>query len=191
MGSRDQQLVADCLSGRVDAFAELIRPYQDRVYNTLVRMTGNAEDAAELFQEAMIRVYRGLPLYHGDSSFYTWLYRIALNVAFTHRRRQRPRTVSVERSWERQGVELAAPEGHEKPGRGMELAETRSIIETALAQLAEPFRAVLVLKDIEGFRYEQIAEVLDIPVGTVRSRLHRARCEMREKLQPYLDNGTI
>lgn len=191
MEASDQILIRECLDGKVGAFGELIAPYQDRLYNTLLRMSGNPEDAAELFQEAMIRVFRGLRSYQGDSSLYTWLYRIVLNVAFTHRRRHRLRVVSVETVAEGGGVDIADPDESLRPGRAMENQETRTVIERALAEVAEVYRAVLVLKDIEGLKYEEIAEILDIPIGTVRSRLHRARCEMRDRLQPYLDQGTI
>lgn len=191
MEARDKSLIRDCLDGQVDAFGELIAPYQDRLYNTLFRMSGNAEDAAELFQEAMIRVFRGLRSYQGDSSFYTWLYRIALNVAFTHRRRHRLRVVSVENLVRGGAADLVDNDENLRPGRAIENAETRDVIEQALADVPEVYRAVLVLKDVEGLKYEEIAEILDIPIGTVRSRLHRARCEMRDRLQPYLDQGII
>lgn len=187
----EERLIQDCLCGRVGAFADLIAPYQDRLYNTLYRMVGNTEDASELFQEAMIRVFRGLRSYQGDSSFYTWLYRIALNVAFTHRRRRKLRTVSVEVLAEGGSLDFADDDPSLRPGRTLELEETRGLIELALADVPEVYRAVLVLKDIEGLKYEEIAEILDVPIGTVRSRLHRARCEMKNRLQPYLDRGTI
>lgn len=191
MPDRDRQLIDECLSGRSDAFAELIEPYQDRLYNALYRLTGHGEDAAELFQESMIRVYRGLGSYQGGSAFYTWLYRIVLNVAFTHRRRTKAPMVQVDAGHPAGRFDIAEDSSASRPGRQVELDETRDIIEQALAQVAEPYRVVLVLKDIEEFKYEEIAEILDVPVGTVRSRLHRARCEMRDRLQPYLDNGTI
>jgi RNA polymerase sigma-70 factor (ECF subfamily) len=189
--ARDKTLIQDCLDGRVNAFEELIAPYQDRLYNTLYRMLGNAEDAAELFQEAMIRVFRGLGSYQGDSSFYTWLYRIVLNVAFTHRRRHRLRVVSVESVAGGGVLDFTDQDEAIRPGRSLEDRETRDVIERALADVPEVYRAVLVLKDVEGLKYEEIAEILDVPIGTVRSRLHRARCEMRDRLQPYLDSGTI
>jgi RNA polymerase sigma-70 factor (ECF subfamily) len=139
----------------------------------------------------MIRVFRGLRSYQGDSSFYTWLYRIVLNVVFTHRRRQKARSLSVE-SLSEQGRSVFADEDDSvRPGRQMEIEEARGIIEHALERIPETYRAVLVLKDVEGLKYEEIAEILDIPIGTVRSRLHRARCEMKERLKPYFEGGTL
>lgn len=186
---RDRTLIAACLQGHGDAFGALVAPYQDRLYNTLYRLTGREEDAAELLQETMIRAFRGLASYQGESSFYTWLYRIAMNVAFTHQRRRRMRSLGAESV--SPPYDVADESEHSRPGRHLERAEQRDIIQRALDQLDEPFRAVLILKDIEDLRYEEIAEILDIPVGTVRSRLHRARAEMRELLRPYLEAGTL
>jgi RNA polymerase sigma-70 factor (ECF subfamily) len=151
-------------------------------------MTGSAEDSAELLQDAMIRAYRGLHSYQGDSSFYTWLYRIAMNVVFSDRRKRRLRLVPTESLGE---IDRILPPDRQSPSRGMELDEQRTLIQQALAEVPEPYRAVLVLKDIEGLKYEEIGEILDIPVGTVRSRLHRARSDMRDRLRPLLDAGTI
>jgi RNA polymerase sigma-70 factor (ECF subfamily) len=139
----------------------------------------------------MIRVYRGLRSYQGDSSFYTWLYRIVLNVAFTHRRKQKSRPLSVESGLEAGRLDLANLDESLRPSRSLEIEETKGIIEQALAKVPESYRAVLILKDIDGLKYEEIAEILDIPIGTVRSRLHRARSEMRDRLKPYFDSGTI
>jgi RNA polymerase sigma-70 factor (ECF subfamily) len=189
--SNEQDLIEKCLAGQAEAFGSLIAPYQDRLYNTLFRMTGHREDAAELFQESMVRVYRGLRSYQGDSAFYTWLYRIVLNVAFTDRRRKKSRPIATESISSATSRELADPDSSRETGRNVERAETRGIIEEALAAIAEPYRVVLVLKDIDGLKYEEIAEILDVPIGTVRSRLHRARSEMRDRLQPHLDRGTI
>lgn len=189
--TRDQALIDEVLRGRTDAFGELIQPYQDRLYNTLYRMVGSADDAAELFQEALIRAYRGLATYHGDASFYTWFYRVALNVVFTDRRRQRISVVSTEST--KGTVRFDLPDGSEtsRPGHGMEVADKQRLVQQALSEVAEMYRAVLVLKDIDGLKYEEIALILDIPVGTVRSRLHRARCELKEKLQPLWDSGAV
>jgi RNA polymerase sigma-70 factor (ECF subfamily) len=189
--SSERRLIEQCLAGEAEAFGDLIAPYQDRIYNTLYRMSGHREDAAELFQEAMVRVYRGLRSYQGDSAFYTWLYRIVLNVAFTDRRRKKSRPIATESISTTSSRELAQPDSPSGPGHHVEIEETRGIIEQALGQVAEPYRVVLVLKDIDGLKYEEIAEILDVPIGTVRSRLHRARSEMRDRLQPYLDRGTI
>lgn len=189
--SREQALIEECLNGQSDSFEELIRPYQDRLYNTLFRFAGSQEDAAELMQESMIRVFRGLRSYKGESSFYTWLYRISLNVAFTSRRRKRLRTQSTQMHADSAEMELPDNSQHSRPGRNLELAEQKEVIQKALEEIAEPYRAVLVLKDIDDLKYEEIAAILDIPIGTVRSRLHRARAELRDRIKPLMDKGII
>lgn len=191
MSSRDQSLIAECLAGRTDAFGELIAPYQDRLYNTIVRLVGRPEDAAELFQESLIRAYRGLGSYQGGSSFYTWFYRVAINVVFTNRRRVGPRMISTDAGTVHDRFDLADPLADGYPSRRLEQAEQRELIERALASVPEPYRVVLVLKDIEGLKYEDIADILSIPIGTVRSRLHRARGELKERLQPLWDQGKL
>ena len=189
--NRDQELIEECLSGRVDAFGDLVGPYQDRLYNTLCRLVGHPEDAAELLQEALIRAFRGLKTYQGDASFYTWLYRITINTAFTSRRKQRLRTMSTEGLTDSGRLDLPDQTEQTRPSRNLELRERQELVQQALRSVPENYRAVLVLKDIEGLRYEEIAEILDIPLGTVRSRLHRARSEMRDRLKPLMDEGTL
>lgn len=184
-------LIDECRRGRVEAFGELIQPYQDRLHNTLYRMAGSAEDAAELLQDALIRAFRGLDSYQGESAFYTWLYRIAVNVFFSNRRRRRLRMVRGENRADLDRLPASEDVARDRPSRGIEEKELRQTIEQALGAVPDPYRAVLVLKDIEGLKYEEIAEVLRVPVGTVRSRLHRARAEMRERLQPLFDAGVL
>ncbi|QDU62032.1 ECF RNA polymerase sigma-E factor [Planctomycetes bacterium Pan216] len=189
MKERDQTLIDECLAGRSEAFGELIQPYQDRLYNMLFRVVGREEDAAEYFQEAMVRAFRALRQYQGGSAFYTWLYRIAINVVFTDQRRRRPRATASNTSL--LSYDLPDPNESNRPSAGIEVREKRKLVQQALADIPESFRAILVLKDIEGLRYEEIAEVLDIPIGTVRSRLHRARSEMRDRLKPMLERGSL
>ena len=140
------------------------------------------DEAGELLQEVLIRAYRGLKTYQGVSSFYTWIYRIAINAVFTKHRRRRKRASSVE-SYSDGGIEVADQAVASQPASRMEREESRRLIEHGLSQVPEQYRVVLILKDIEGLKYEQIADILDIPVGTVRSRLHRARGLVREYLQ--------
>lgn len=191
ISTREQALIEKCLGGEVDAFGDLIEPYQDRLFNTLFRLVGRREDAAELLQEAMVRAFRGLKSYQGDASFYTWLYRIAINVALTNQRKQRLRMVSTEGLSDNQRFDLADTEERNQPANNLEMEERRELIQQALETVPESYRAVLVMKDIDGLKYEEIAEILDIPVGTVRSRLHRARNEMRDRLKPLWDKGLL
>lgn len=191
VASRDQTLIDECLGGRVDAFGELIEPYVDRLFNGLFRYCGNHDEASELLQESLIRAYRGLKSYQGGASFYTWLYRVALNVAFTNRRKPRLRTVSAEGHPEIGKLDFADEPEKTQPERHLEQQERQQIVQQALNDVPETYRIVLVLKDVEGMKYEEIAEILEVPVGTVRSRLHRGRSELRTRLLPLLEEGLL
>ena len=174
----DQRLIAACRSGRADAFGALVTRHQDRLYPTALRLTGRPEDAMDLLQDAFLRAYRKLDTFHGESSFYTWVYRIAVNLALSERRRRR-----VEARLSHADVgEPADASGSTDPSSPMERAERDAQIQAALDALAPDHRAVVVMKEFDGLRYEEIAEALGVPVGTVRSRLHRARSELRERL---------
>jgi RNA polymerase sigma-70 factor (ECF subfamily) len=180
----DHRLIAECLRGQTAAFGELVARHQDRLFNTIVRLVDHAEDARDVVQESFLHAYQSLHSFKGDSLFFTWLYRIAVNTAMTMKRKQRP-VLRV-----RTGA--AGEDGHEphdrsevnRPGYALEMAEEERRVHDALARLSAPHRAVLVMKDMEGMKYEEIAEVLEVPIGTIRSRLHRARLEMKEILAP-------
>ena len=181
--SDDAQLIDLTLEGHSEAFGQLVLKYQDRLFNTIFHVVGHAEDARDIVQEAMVQAFLKLDSFRRHSAFYTWLYRIAFNVAMTHQRRRRP-TVSVERM--RETCNREPPNDEETPAENVERNECRLQVRQAIAQLAEEYRAVLVLREIDGCCYDRIAEVLDLPVGTVRSRLHRARLQLKETLKGML-----
>lgn len=184
MGLDDHQLIAACLDGDSAAFGELVRRYQDRLYATVYRLVENAEDAQDVAQEAFINAYTSLDSFKGDSLFFTWLYRIAVNTAISHRRKRRiPVRVDLGRSDADMLLEPADPSDLAKPGHALEQAEQEQAVHRALARLSPEHRAVLVLKDLEGQKYEDMAELLGVPIGTIRSRIHRARLELRELLE--------
>jgi RNA polymerase sigma-70 factor (ECF subfamily) len=162
------------------AFEKLVQKYQDRLFNSVSYMVGNTEDAQDIVQETLVQAFSNLRSFQGSSAFYTWLYRIAFNVAATRRRRKRP-VVSVERNRENLGMEPI--DEHPTPAEAMEIAERVRQVRRGLAKISQEHRVVLVLREIEGCRYETIAEILDLPIGTIRSRLHRARLELREELK--------
>jgi RNA polymerase sigma-70 factor (ECF subfamily) len=179
----DHRLIAECLQGDTAAFGVLVRRYQERLYNTVYRLVGNAEDSYDVVQESFLSAYQSLDSFKGDSLFFTWLYRIAVNTAISLKRKQRA-VVSIDagRNGE-QGIEPPDPSELSRPGHAMEQAEQGRRIQEALARLSPEHRAVLVMKDMEGQKYEIMAEVLEVPIGTIRSRLHRARLELRELLE--------
>jgi RNA polymerase sigma-70 factor, ECF subfamily len=182
----DQCLIAACRAGRTDAFGILVRRYQDRLYPTVLRLIGCAEDAHDLLQDAFLKAYEKLDSFHGESSFYTWVYRIAVNLALSDRRKRKTMWRLRE---DRRGEPLDTTDDPSRtdPSLPLEQAERDSLIQAALNDLAPDHRAVVVMKDLDGLRYEEIAETLGVPIGTVRSRLHRARNDLRERLRGVIE----
>jgi RNA polymerase sigma-70 factor (ECF subfamily) len=181
--SDDAQLIEQTLGGHSEAFGQLVLKYQDRLFNTIFHVVGHAEDARDIVQEALVQAFVKLDTFGHRSAFYTWLYRIAFNVAMTSRRKRRP-VVSIDRARENGNMEAADDE--DDPAESLERKERCRQVRHAIGHLAEEYRAVLVLREIDGCCYETIADVLDLPVGTVRSRLHRARLQLRDQLKEML-----
>jgi RNA polymerase sigma-70 factor, ECF subfamily len=179
----DDRLIADCLKGQTAAFGELVRRYQDRLFNTVFRLVDNAEDAQDVVQDAFLNAYQSLGSFKGDSRFFTWLYRIAVNAAISHQRKQRVLLRIDGGSDGDLTLEPADPSDLSRPGHALEQTEQERRVHQALARLSPEHRTVLVMKDMEGQKYETMAEVLQVPIGTIRSRLHRARLELRELLE--------
>ena len=182
MNTDDGRLIASCLTGDTAAFGELVARYQDRLYNTVLRLVGNPEDARDVVQEAFLHAYTSLHAFKGDALFFTWLYRIAMNTAISMKRKQRA-VLRMPPAADGAGtLDPLDPSDLNRPGHALEMAEEERRVQDALGRLSAEHRAVLVLKDMEGMKYEAMADVLGVPVGTIRSRLHRARLELREIL---------
>ena len=186
MSKPDQELIADCLNGQTQAFGDLVVRYQNRLYNTLVGVLGSVDDAHDVAQEAFVNAFQKLHTFRGHSAFYSWLFRIALNSAVSQQRKINRVAVSIEATRERSGIEPIDRRPASRPEHALETTERQSAVRSALAELAEEFRTALVLKEMENLSYQEIAEIVGCPVGTVRSRIHRARSELREKLQDVL-----
>ena len=186
----DHSLVQAYRAGRTEAFEVLVKRYQQRLYPTILRLVGSAEDAEDILQDTFVRAFEKLDQFQGDSSFYTWIYRIAVNLALSGHRRRRIRANLRfrHRPSRSQGLEPADESSDSDPSAPMERAERERIIAAALNRLSPEHRAIVVMKDYDGHRYEEIGAILNIPVGTVRSRLHRARCELRDRLQALVDD---
>ena len=183
MRADDQCLIAECLQGKTAAFGELVRRYQERLYHSVYRLVENAEDAQDVVQEAFLNAYQSLERFKGDSQFFTWLYRIAVNTAISYMRKHR----AMARIETQKNGELVL-EPHDlssasRPEYALEQAEQQTRVRQALARLSPEHRAVLIMKDMEGQKYERMAEIMQVPIGTIRSRLHRARLELRELLE--------
>jgi RNA polymerase sigma-70 factor (ECF subfamily) len=178
----DSQLIALSVRGDRRAFGELVRRHQDRLYHTVYRLIGHADDAQDVVQDSFLNAYQSLHQFKGDSRFFTWLYRIAVNAAISLKRKHRP-ALAPTACLLTPGVEPPDESDGSQPGAALERAEDERRLMDALAALTPEHRAVLVLKEIDGRKYETIADVLGVPIGTVRSRLHRARLELRDQLQ--------
>jgi RNA polymerase sigma-70 factor (ECF subfamily) len=191
----DAALVEQAQQGDMAAFARLVTKYQDRVYNVCWRLCGQAEDARDLTQDAFIRALEAIQGFQARAGFYTWLYRIAVNVALSHRRKRRPQLqlarpddpADVMIGSQADGLMRATGEAQgNDPVRRASQHENQALVQRALEELEDAHRTVVVLRDIEGLDYAEIADVLEVSPGTVKSRLHRARMVLREKLAPIL-----
>ncbi len=191
MGNRktDQLLVERVQKGDRDAYDILVRKYQHKIIKLISRYVRDQSDALDVAQDAFIKAYRALPNFRGDSAFYTWLYRIAINTAKNHLVAEGRRPVD-------QGLDLQASEHYEAQARlkhgdtpeGLILTdEIRETVEGAIDSLPEDLRTAIVLRELEGMSYEEIAQTMDCPVGTVRSRIFRAREAISERLKPLLE----
>jgi RNA polymerase sigma-70 factor (ECF subfamily) len=186
----DSSLVEACRAGQTEAYGELVARCQGRLYPVVLRLVGSREDALDVLQDAFVRGFEKLDQFRGGSSFQTWIYRIAVNMAMNRLRRGRVRrTLSL---MTRGGAGPAYDPPDESPSsvpsERAERAEREAMVESALDALEPDHRAVVILKDFEGRRYEEIGELLGIPVGTVRSRLHRARQQLRRRLAPLAED---
>jgi RNA polymerase sigma-70 factor (ECF subfamily) len=179
----EAQLIQAACKGDTTAFGSLVRKYQDRLCTALLHICGTLEEAEDVAQEAFVQAYLKLSTFAGQSAFYTWLYRIAVNAAISRRRRRREES-SVDANRESFGIE---PHDEAEAAEERLLREERAVqVQRALSRLSDEHRAILVLREIEDCDYDQIAQILNLPVGTVRSRLHRARLQLKEQLDLIL-----
>ena len=177
----ESQLIEEARQGSSAAFGQLVRRYQDRLYTSVVHVIGCHDEAEDVVQDAFVQAYLKLPHFRLESSFFTWLYRIAFNGAASRRRRRRPLSAAGRSEAEAMAPEL--PDPGDAPGERLLREERAEQVRRALETLSEEHRAIIVLREVEGCDYQAIAEILGISVGTVRSRLHRARSQMRDELK--------
>jgi len=192
MGAADPQhdedapLVARAAAGDGDAFAGLYETHRERVYRLAYRYVHNQQDALDLCQEVFVRAFESLTRFKGESRFSTWLMRIATNTCIDHLRHSRVRQAAeLDEQWVTGDARLPGRRSTPAPERGLDRQELGAAIEAAIAQLSPEHRAVFVLHEIEGLTYQEIAETVGIPVGTVMSRLHYARKRLQGLLAWY------
>jgi RNA polymerase sigma-70 factor (ECF subfamily) len=193
-----ESLVERARAGDLEAFERLVAHYQDRVYNYVLRMIYDPMEAQDVAQETFVRAWQGLPRFRGASSFQTWLYRIASNLAIdAARSRKRRGLVTVSLDEPVAGVDSSElehdlpDEGRYAPAEFLEQEELRQQVWQAVGELSDKLRPVIVLADLQGLSYGEIAKILGCPVGTVKSRLFNARSQLRDKLRERLPVETI
>ena len=192
----EAEIVAELKAGSEEAFAWLIATYHQSIYSVIARTLQNPADAADITQDVFIKVFRGISGFHGESSLRTWMYRIALHESSNQRRwwsrhcRQEV-TIEAETGHSADGQPLCIKDtlidGNESPFDMAAHAEIRAHVEAELRQINEPFRTVLVLRDIEGLAYEEIADILNVNLGTIKSRLMRGRAQLKARLTPFAE----
>ena len=182
-------LVRRARQGDLESYDELIRMYQERIYATIYHMTANHEDANDLAQETFIKGFHALKSFKGGSSFYTWIYRIAVNKTINFLKQRRHKTAMSLDDLDfnaEHDPDLVAFISEKTPRREVNLAELQEKLNEALQRLSEPHRLVVTLHDVQGMSHEEIAKIMDCNVGTVRSRLFYARQQLQAHLSDYL-----
>ncbi|MBO5033983.1 MAG: sigma-70 family RNA polymerase sigma factor [Oscillospiraceae bacterium] len=182
----ESELVRAARSGDQSAFEALVKANQAMAYQLAYRMTGNPEDAADLTQEAFLNAWRGLAAFDGRASFSTWLYRLTSNACIDFLRREKRRvslSMTLEDEEDEEGRQAQLPDSRYSPERELEKKEAAEAVRRGLAALSDEHREVLVLRELEGLSYTEIAQTLSLEEGTVKSRIARARLALREFLQ--------
>ncbi len=192
--SETRKLVDRCKQGENGAFDDLIRRYERKVYNFAYRLCGNYDEANDIASDTFVRVYNALGNFRGDSSFITWLFRIVTNVYLDEKKRQRSKPtqslheiIELEESIVQRQIEDPSP----SPAQQFEKMERNELLQSAITSLPEYQRLMIVMYHTENKSYEEIAVILDLPIGTVKSRLNRARLSLREKLAPMMEHFQI
>jgi RNA polymerase sigma-70 factor (ECF subfamily) len=185
--AQDQALVEAARAGDNRAYGQLVETYQRRVYALAFGMLRHREDAWDVAQEAFVKAYKNLDKFEGHSAFYTWLYRITYNVAMDHLRYSKRReTVDMDQHELEQHIEDDKGHNFSNPLESLDRKELRGVLARAMDELSEKHRAIIVLREVEGLSYEEMADVLKISKGTVMSRLFHARKNLQKLLEPYL-----
>jgi len=181
----ERELVRRIVSGDREAFARLLDAYETRVFRLALRLTGAIPDAEDVTQEVFVAIYRGLPKYRGDASLGTWIYRVAMNHCMEFRRKRRLDTVPYDAE-----LTLTSADWHTDPQASASRNETAERIGAAIRMLSPLHRDVVVLHELHGLTYQEVAQALDVPVGTVKSRLSNAFRRLRELLGGATLEGT-
>ena len=188
-GEYDLDLVRKVQKGDKRAFDLLVLKYQQRIINLAFRFVKNWDDAADVAQDSFIKAYKGLANFRGDSAFYTWLYRIAVNTAKNHlvsaKRKSTTNALDAQEAEQYDGAALLRE--NDSPEKTVLTEELKQVIHEAIEALPDDLKEAVTLREFDGLSYDEIAEVMDCPIGTVRSRIFRARDAIDEKIKPLID----
>jgi len=189
----DERTLARAMARDEQAFSELVRTYERRVYGLVVRMLGNATDAEDATHEVFIQVFKAIQTFRGDSKFSTWLYRIAVNHCKNRIKHARARHAEKQDAFEDAGENVSMTEARrttfstvERPDEAFAAREVETIVRESIQQIDPQFRDCLILRDVEELSYEEIGQILGLQEGTVKSRIHRARAQLRELVEARL-----
>lgn len=188
----DEDLMELFQEGREAAFTELVRRYTDRLHNFLYRYTQNHNDCQDLVQETFLRVHKSKHSYERIAKFSTWMYTIAINLAKSlYKKKKRMQLTSIHRDESNpDSYEMILPDKDILPDQVLHQKFSMEALEAAIESLPEDFKQVVILRDIEQLSYEEISEKLDVPMGTVKSRINRGRAQISHKIKSYVDLGT-
>lgn len=183
----DEKIIDRALNGEINAYEKIVFEYERKVYNIAFRMFKNKTDAEDMAQEVFIKIYQKLNLFNFKSSFSTWIYRITVNTCLDEiRKRKREKNISLESDYQKE-----IESNYKEPERTLDSNEKLKKVEKVLYDLNEKHRVVIVLRDINGFSYDEIAKILDIKKGTVKSRISRARSKLIEKMELFDENERL
>ena len=184
----EQQLIERAKNGDTKAFEELMKRTQTNIYNLGLRLLGNKEDAADLMQETYIKAYENLDRFEGRSSFSTWLYRIATNNALMKLRKEKNKKVSIDelKKFGDKSYKIEISDWSENPSSYFKSAELKEVLQKAIDSLPPKYKSVFILHDVEGLPLAEVAQILSLSVPAVKTRVHRSRMYLREKISEYI-----
>ncbi len=186
----DDDLIRMSTSGDDDAFAGLVTRYRSKVFSLALRMVGNYEEAEDISQEAFINAYRALDTFRLGDKFSSWIYRITTNLSIDHLRKRRHKEISVDAPSNPEGdMYIQLPDTSNDPERRAIEAEFKAVVEKAIRELSPTYKAVVILRHVNNLSYEEIADVMKIPLGTVKTRLFRAREILKAKVEAWSGDG--
>jgi len=184
----DEVLIEKTKGGDNSAFEELVKKYEKKIYNLALRLTGNPDEAGDVFQETFLKAYHSLNRFKGEANFSTWLYRIALNIFLMKKRKEKGKvfeSIDMPLFTAKGEMTKEIPDWSTNPEAEIENKELKNILTKALASLPEEYRAVLILRDIQRLSNKEVSEILKLSIPAVKSRLHRARLFLRNEVSKY------